>query len=350
MDRERAKAFGEQLLRRYSDAMTVLFIDLGDRTGLLDAAAGGGTVEEIAGRAGLAERPVREWLHGMVTAGIVEHDPGTATFQLPAEHAGLLTGETPYNLAPLARAAAGGLSNAARTADALRDGAGIPTEELNDDFFEIADRMSRHRFDALLADVYLPASGEVYDRLRTHGGRIADVGCGTGHAVNVMAQALADSEVVGYDVHEPALEQARLEAERMGLDNVRFVRADATEVAADGVYDLITAFDVIHDLPDPGAAVTTIRQALTDDGAFLLYDVGAPSDLAAQAQLPWAPLMYGFSLSYCIQNSLAGGGVAPGNMWGRERTEQLLRESGFQQIAITSPPLDPINLLYTCRP
>jgi len=350
VDRERAAAFSETLLRRYSDAMTVLFIDLGDRTGLLDAATKGGTVEDIATRAGLAERPVREWLHGMVTSGVVEHDPDTGSFRLPVEHASLLTGETPYNLAPLARAASAGFANASRIAKAFRDGGGIPSDELHDGLFEIADRMSRYRFDALMTDVYLPTSGPVYDRLREHGGRVADIGCGTGHAVNVMARAMPAAEVVGYDLHQPALDRGRAEAQQLGLDNVRFERADVTAIAADGDYDLITAFDVIHDLPDPKVALTAIRQHVSDDGVFLLYDVGAPSDLAAQVDLPWAPLMYGFSTSYCIQNSLAGGGEALGNMWGRERTEALLRDVGFPRIEVTNPPLDPINLLYVCHP
>ena len=125
MDMDRARAFGQELLGRYSDAMTVMFIDIGDRTGLLSAAAQGGTAETIAERAGLADRPVREWLAGMTTAGVVDHDPDGGTFRLPAEHAAVLSGPTPYNLAPLARAVAANLSNGHPIAEAFADGAGI---------------------------------------------------------------------------------------------------------------------------------------------------------------------------------------------------------------------------------
>lgn len=347
MDRDRVKRFGQELLRRYGDAMTVLLVDLGDRTGLLAATAQGGSSQEIATRAGLAERPVREWLHGMVVAGIVEHDGGH--FQLPPEHGALLVGETPYNLAPLARAAAMGMGRAQRLEEALRSGAGIPVDELHDGFTDVVDRMSRYRFDALLAEVYLPAAGDVHERLRANGGRVADVGCGSGHAANLMAQALPEAEVVGFDAYAPGLDQARAEAERLGLTNVRFEAADVAAVAAHGPFDLVTAFDVIHDLGDPTAALASIRKALADDGAFLLYDIGAPSDLDEQVALPWAPLMYGFSLAYCVQGALADGGAALGNMWGRERTGSMLRDAGFQDVDVLDPPLDPINVLYVCR-
>lgn len=350
MDMEKAKAFGKELLTRYSQAMTVMFIDLGDRTGLLAAAAAGGTSQQIAEQTGLAERPVREWLRGMVTAGIVEYDPASATFVLPPEHAGLLTGKTPFNLAPLARAITGNVANTERVAQAFRDGEGIGPHEYDDEMFDVLDRMSRYRFDALMADVYLPASGPTHQRLLTDGGKVADVGCGAGHAANVMAQALPDAEVVGYDRHEPSLERARAEADQLGLDNVRFVGGDATTVAGDGPYDLVTAFDVIHDLADPRGTLEAIRSSLGDDGTFLMYDVGAPSDVEQQAELAWAPLMYGLSVGYCLQSSLADGGEGLGAMWGRQRAEELLRDTGFRSVEITSPPLDPINVLYTCRP
>lgn len=349
MDRERAQRFAADLLRRYGDAMVTFLIDLGDRTGLLDAAAGGGTSAEIAARAGLAERPVREWLRGMAAAGVVEHDGAAGTFTLPQEHAAMLVGPTPYNLAPLGRAMVAIAGRADDVARSFHDGIGTPSSELDDSFIDILDRMSRYRFDALLAHTYLPAAGPVFDRLRERGGRVAELGCGSGHAAILTARALPRCEVVGYDTSPTALDRATAAAATSAVD-VRFECDDASAVQRDGPFDLITAFDVIHDLPDPGGTLRVLRQALREAGALLMYDIGGPSDLTAQSEVEWAPMMYGLSVGYCLQNGLAGEGEAVGAMWGRERALAMLDEAGFGPVDVLDLPLDPINVLYVARP
>ena len=84
LDEERVEAFAGRLLTTYTEAMVTLMIDLGLRTGLLEAlAAGTGTSVELAERAGLVERYVRECLGALVTAGIAEYDAGTRRYTLP---------------------------------------------------------------------------------------------------------------------------------------------------------------------------------------------------------------------------------------------------------------------------
>lgn len=346
-DMDRARAFGQQLVELYGAGMTATMIDVGVRTGLFDALAqGSGSSEEIAQRAGITERPAREWLAGMTTAGIIEHDAGV--FTLPAEHAVLLTGDSHYNLTPLARVVTATAAETGRIARAVTDGQGIAHDEFDEELAEHIDAMSRRRFDAMLIDAYLPKT-EITARLE-EGGRIADLGCGAGHAVNLLAAAYPAAEVIGIDISEQALTRARLEAERMELDNVRFVAADATDITNHGPIDLVTAFDVIHDLPDPEAALEAVHRALTADGRLLMYETSAPSDLDEQTELYWAPLTYGLSIAHCLQVSRAGGGDGVGTMWGRDQATLTLSNAGFTDIESHDAPGDPMNAIYVATP
>lgn len=347
-DQERAKQFGRELIETYGGAMTTLLVDIGHRTGLLAALAdGGGTAGEIAGRAGTAHRPTEEWLRGLVTAGVVEHDPGAEAFTLPAEHALFLSGDSFYNTTALAEVATGLGSMAERIAAAVTDGAGIGHDELPDGIEATMGRLSRHRFEDLLLDAYLPPTG-MLEQLRAAGGRIADVGCGTGRAAIIMARELPETEVVGLDLSEDAVDAARAAAAAEDVGNVRFEVAEVAAVTGAGPFDLVTAFDVVHDLADPAGALAAIHAAVADGGTFLMYDSNAPGDLAEQQELFWAPLMYGLSVGHCLQVARAGGGEGLGPMWGRGRARAMLAEAGFADVEIHRAAGDPMNALYVC--
>src|SRR5688572_8563726 len=92
-DSAKAEAFAEQLLMALNHGALCLMASVGHRTGLFDAMRGlpASTSAEIAQKAGLNERYVREWLGAMATAGVVEVDPTSTYYQLPAEHVAFLT-------------------------------------------------------------------------------------------------------------------------------------------------------------------------------------------------------------------------------------------------------------------
>jgi Rv2258c-like winged HTH domain len=84
-----------------SGSLLSSMVDIGHRTGLFTAAAQGwATSGQLADRAGLSERYVREWLGAATTGGIVEYDEASEAFLLPPEHAALLTG--PTGMGPMA--------------------------------------------------------------------------------------------------------------------------------------------------------------------------------------------------------------------------------------------------------
>ena len=96
-DSAKAEAFAGQLLTALNYGSLCLMASIGHRTGLFDAMSGlpPSTSTEIAHKAGLNERYVREWLGAMVTARVVEVDPTSTHYRLPAEHAAFLTRAAP---------------------------------------------------------------------------------------------------------------------------------------------------------------------------------------------------------------------------------------------------------------
>jgi SAM-dependent methyltransferase len=181
------------------------------------------------------------------------------------------------------------------------------------------------------------------------GAAVADVGCGAGRALISLARHFPASSYVGYDVYPPALAKARATAEAAGVaDRVRFVEGDVGQGLPE-TYDLVTAFDVVHDLPDPRAALSAVRSALRPGGAFLLLESNC-SEKLEENRGPAATILYGTSLLFCTPTSIGAGGEGLGTMGLPEpKVRALLGEAGFA--SVTRLPVDnPFNVLYEARP
>lgn len=350
IEQARVEAFAQELFGHYTGGIVSLMIDIGHDTGLFEAAAEGpATSEGLAERAGLEERYVREWLGSLTTAGVFTHDPETDTYTLPPEHALLLTGESSSNVAPWSGMISVFGSRARQIADCFRHGGGVPYSDFRPDFTELMDGLSRMKYDDLLLTHYLPSAPGLVGRLED-GIRVADIGCGTGHAVNVMARAYPASTYVGFDIAEDAIEKARKEAAAWGLENVRFEVLDVTELPAEPPFDLITAFDAIHDQAAPDVVLRRAHDALTPDGTFLMLDIDAASSVDENLEHPFAPFLYGVSVLHCMTVSLAEDGAGLGTVWGRQLATRMLREAGFTDVQVhDGPDEDPVNCLYVCR-
>jgi hypothetical protein len=204
-----------------------MLIGIGHRTGLFEAAARGpATSAELADRAGLDERYVREWLGTMVTGGLLTYDPAAGRYVLPPEHAPLLTGATARNVGPVTgtlRTLAAVLPQVERC---FTDGSGVPITEFAAAAGAGLGESRRHVYDEHLVDGFLGRAPGLLDRLRA-GVRVLDLGCGTGHAVNLMAREFPRSTVSGLDIAAEAIARAETERAAMDLANARFVVADA---------------------------------------------------------------------------------------------------------------------------
>lgn len=349
IDHATAEEFAERLFGDYTSAMVTLMIDIGHRTGLFDAAsAGPATSADLARRAGLTERYVREWLGALTTAGITHYDPLTRSYTLPAEHAACLTGGGSANVAPISLIVGHLATHIDEVATAFREGGGVPYERFRPGFTDVMDGISRGAFDGQLIDGILPLAGDLPDRLRS-GIRVADIGCGTGHALTVLAEAFPASTFAGYDIATDAIERARAEAADAGLANVTFEVCDVATLPSDARFDAVFAFDAIHDQADPEGVLRGVRESLVPGGAFVALDIKASSHLENNVGNPLAPFLYAVSTLHCMTVSLALGGAGLGTVWGEELARQMFADAGFEVVSVNDVPDDPVNVLYVCR-
>jgi len=350
IDQAKAEAFAGQMVGILNGSILGLMTSIGHRTGLFDKMAElpPSTSEQIAQATGLNERYVREWLGAMVTGRFMEYDPAGKTYRLPPEHAASITRAAgPNNLAAFMQFAAlmGNVED--QIVDCFQKGGGVPYSAYPK-FQQLMAEESAQVFDATLTDVTLPLVPGLVDRLKS-GIEVADISCGQGHAINLMAKAFSNSRFVGYDFSEGGISAGKAEAKQLGLTNARFEVKDVAELNETAKYDLITVFDAIHDQAQPRKVLANISRALKPDGVFLCVDIQASSNLEENMEHPLAPMLYGVSTLHCMTVSLALNGEGLGTVWGEQKARELLTEAGFKQIDVEHVEGDIFNSYYVCR-
>ncbi len=328
MDRAKIEAFLDRFVGFASGATTIGLLAVADRTGLSRylESNGPGTVAQVARGAGLEPRYVEEILKGLAAAGVLEHDPTADTFFLPPEHALFVSDETsPYFMGGFFDMLPAAFEQLDGVADATVSGGGVPFEQFGPRLISGIDRGNTPSLRAFLISRWLPAVPGLVDRL-TRGIRVADIGCGSGTAVALIADAFPGSHVTGFDMSSESLALARERA--MNLGNALFVESDVLDLPIDPPFDLITSFDVIHDLVDPLGGLRRIRSALATDGLYLMMEPNAGSDLEDNLT-PRGAMLYGISALHCMTQSLALGGAGLGAAWGRARAETMAGDAGF---------------------
>lgn len=350
LDQSRAEAFGGQVVGIVNNAMLSFLISIGHRTGLFDKMTElpPSTSVQIAEATNLDERYVREWLGAMTAGRVVEHDAEARTYVLPPEHAASLTRAAgPGNLAAMMQyVALMGLVED-QIVDCFKNGGGVPYSAFPK-FVELMREESAAVFDATLTQITLPMIAGLVDQMRD-GIDVADVGCGAGHAINVMAREFPNSRFTGYDFSEEAIERGRAEAKEWGLTNAKFELRDAATIDAKEAYDLITTFDSVHDQAQPRKMLKAIADALRPGGVYLCVDIQADSEHAGNTDHPLGPMLYGISTMHCMTVSLAYGGEGLGTMWGDQTARRLLAEAGFTSIDAKTVEGDILNAYYIVR-
>ncbi|HUE82906.1 MAG TPA: class I SAM-dependent methyltransferase [Pyrinomonadaceae bacterium] len=201
---------------------------------------------------------------------------------------------------------------------------------------------------AALVDSILTLAPEIIERLRA-GIDVLDLGCGSGRALNLLAATFPQSRFTGYDFSEESIAAARSEAKQKGLENSRFEVKDAAALGETAQYDLVLAFDAIHDQVAPGEVLRGIAQSLRPGGIFLMQDIRTSSHVHKNLDHPLAPFLYTISCLHCMTVSLALNGDGLGACWGEEKALEMLAEVGFAIVEVKQLPHDIMNNYYIAR-
>jgi SAM-dependent methyltransferase len=349
-DQTKFEDFLHKMVGDVGATLTGALVVIGDRLGLYRALAehGAMTSEALAAATGTHERYVREWLANQAASGYLSYDPATKAFTLPPEHQPLLADETsPVLLCGLYQIAQTLFADEPQIAEAFRTGRGFGWHEHDQRLFGATERFFRPGYNANLVSSWIPALDGVEAKLRA-GALVADVGCGLGTSTIVMAQAYPQSRFEGYDYHEGSILAARKAAEKAGVtDRVTFEVASAKTFPAKG-YDFIACFDCIHDMGDPAGALAHIREALREDGTFLMVEPFANDKLEDNLN-PVGRVFYAASTILCTPASLSQEvGLGLGAQAGEARLRAVATEAGFTRFRRATET--PFNIVLEARP
>ena len=347
MDREKTRAVAERLFRDMAGAMTAGMVYVGTRTGLFRTMQGKGPMrlDDVAHASGLQPRYVEEWLKGMASAGYLAYDPQARTFALSDEHAYFLASEGSDHFA-------GGMFEmvpvlmrvAPKVAQAFDKGGGVAFDEFGPDCVTALDLINRGMYEHRFIDYWLKSLPEATTRLQA-GGRMLDVGCGSGRVCMAFAKAFPNAEVCGIDPDGESIRRAK----EAGADlSIRFHATTTDKLERGAGFDLITICDCIHDLAEPVKTLKEIHALLKTDGTLFIVEPKAADRLEDNLN-PVATMFYGFSIFHCMTQSLARGGPGLGTCMGPATTEKLLKEAGFKSFEILEVKSQ-VNLFYAAKP
>ena len=352
LDVKIVEEFGGKMLGLLNSSHLTTLVSIGHRTGLFDSMAQmePSTSDQIAKSSGLNERYVREWLNAMVVSQVVDYDRESKNYGLPKEHAPSLTRASGlHNLAFLMQGLKSIVAVEDLIVDKFKNGGGVPYSNPDvAEFLEFWNNYTSAFFDVMMIPSILPIMPSVLRDLEK-GINVLDVGCGYGHSTNLMGKNFPNSKITGYDFSEVGIAAAKEETKTLSLSNVNFELQNIEEMNGIRKFNLITAFDCIHDQAKPSLVLKRIADSLEDDGTFLMVDIKAATNVADNMEHPAATWLYSVSTMHCMTVSLARDGKGLGNMWGREKAEEMLKEAGFNTIDVKEVEGDLFNNYYIAR-
>jgi hypothetical protein len=350
IDHDKLNSLIGKVLGDLGGAYSVPTTRIGFRLGLFEALQKDGamTAAELAGNLGLAARYVREWALAQAANGYILYDADSDTFSLSPEQAMFFVAkDSPLYMEGGFDLAAAMIEGEPKVEAAFRNGGGVAWGESAGCLFCAVGAFFRPGYVNNIVQNWLPSLEGVFPRLQ-RGAKVADVGCGVGFSTLLMAKAFPKSEFVGYDFHEPSIEQANQHAKEHGMaDRVRFQTAKAKEIS-DRDFDLVTMFDCLHDMGDPRGCAEHVRGLLVQDGAWMIVEPIASDRPADNIASPVGRLYYNASTMICVPTSLdqeVGEGL--GAQAGEAKLTEVLKGAGFGRVRRAAE--GPFNMVLEAR-
>jgi 2-polyprenyl-3-methyl-5-hydroxy-6-metoxy-1,4-benzoquinol methylase len=344
----RVENFLDRLLRSARGTFEVFTIYIGYRLGYYEALEQNGwsTAGELAKKTDTHPRYTREWLEQQTSIGICEVRDAQANehdrrFRLPAAHAEVLTDRDSLNhLTPLSQIVVGAVLPIHRLLEAYRSGGGVPYGDYGKDLREGQAGMNRAMFLKQLGSEYLPIVADVHRRLRRDPpARVADIGCGFGWSSIGIAKTYPKVRVDGYDLDAPSVRTARHNADEARVaDRVQFYVQDAGDPSLKEKYDLVTAFECVHDMPDPVKVLRTMLNLAGDSGAVIVMDERVAETFGPNGG-EVEQMLYGFSVLHCLPAGMAEQpSAATGTVMRTETLRRYAADAGFCEVEVL--PID----------
>ena len=339
-----------KMLGDLGGAFSLPTVRIGFRLGLFGALHRGGpaTSVELAARTGLAERYVREWALAQAANGNIMFDAASVRFSLSPEQSMIFAiQDSPVYLEGAFEVGAAMVEGQSKVEAAFRTGEGVHWGDSAGCLFCAVGAFFRPGYVNSIVQAWLPALDGFSGRLE-QGAKVADVGCGVGFSTLLMAEAFPKSHFVGYDFHEPSIEQANAHARSHGVaDRVRFETAPAKSIA-ERDFDLITMFDCLHDMGDPRGCAAHMREMLKADGTWMIVEPIAADDPQQNISNPVSRLYYNASTMICVPTSLDQEvGEALGAQAGEAKLTEILNGAGFTRVRRATE--GPFNMVLEAR-
>lgn len=231
--------------------------------------------------------------------------------------------------------------------DCFQHGGGVPFTDFGGDIVEAIERLFHAGYETWVAQQWIPAVADIHERLIA-GGQAAEVGCGAGQCIIPVAIAYPNTRFFGYDVDHISIERARDKAARAGVaGRVAFERIAAEHLPYADRFDLVMAFNCIHDMARPRAVLATLCRIVKPDGAVLWSEAQA-SDRLEENLTPQGRVMYATSTMHCMTVSLAQGGEGLGSAVGENKARAMAHEAGFSSFE-RLPVKNPVHQIFLLR-
>lgn len=329
----------DRLISSAVAALELLSIHIGRNLGLYEHLAGDWVnAEGMAIRSGIESRYALEWLEQQAVAGFIAVDnpldrARDRRYRLTAHGRSVFTEpDHPSHVSPLADMVAGVGQALGEVIEAYRTGGGVAFSRFGEAMLDGQGGINRPAFTHDLVNSWIPSVTGLPELLH-EGGRIADLGCGVGWSTIAMGLGFPASEVVGIDSDRSSIEAARLNAGRLGAD-VRFEAADASALAEDAPFDLVTILEALHDMARPAEVLEAARGALKSGGIVLVADEKVADRFTAPGD-ELERMMYGWSVNHCLPAAMSEQpSAAIGTVIREPVVRDLALQAGFESVEV----------------